>query len=184
MIRNLLERETATGERSPRDLALFNTAVDTMLRAVDLLALTVADVTDPTRSIHHQLQLRQHKTGKLHLVALNPATRAALAQWIEQAGKARHAPLFTRLKGDQSHPVSRRAYADLVKEWVSLARIPDVKNYSTHSMRRTKAAHVYTMTKNPEVVRQLLGHSSIASTSAYLNISKAEALAIAAKYDL
>ena len=30
-----------------RDLALFNTAIDTMLRSGDLLALTVEDVTNP-----------------------------------------------------------------------------------------------------------------------------------------
>jgi integrase len=33
-------------ENNARDLALFNTAIDTMLRASDLLALKVEDVTD------------------------------------------------------------------------------------------------------------------------------------------
>ena len=41
VIRYALEQE-----HSARDLALFNTAIDTMLRASDLLALKVEDVTD------------------------------------------------------------------------------------------------------------------------------------------
>ena len=40
--------------------------------------------------------------------------------------------------------------------------------YNTHSLRRTKAVLVYERTGNLEVVRQLLGHSTIASTSHYL----------------
>lgn len=48
-----------------------------------------------------------------------------------------------------------------------------------YSNRRTKASLVFQATNNAEVVRQLLGHSSIASTSAYLNVGKKEALEIA-----
>ena len=36
---------------------------------------------------------------------------------------------------------------------------------------------------NVEVVRQLLGHSSVSSTSAYLNIGQKEALEIARKVE-
>jgi len=47
-IRQLLEAED-----NPRDLALFSTAIDTMLRGMDLLALTVSNRTrrsEPTNT--------------------------------------------------------------------------------------------------------------------------------------
>lgn len=44
------------------DLALLGTALDTLLRASDLLALTVADVQGRTGQIHVRLPQRQRKT--------------------------------------------------------------------------------------------------------------------------
>jgi hypothetical protein len=43
---------------------------------------------------------------------------------------------------------------------------------------------VYHHTHNVEVVRQLLGQSSVAATSAYLGIDQREALEIARKFEL
>jgi site-specific recombinase XerD len=54
-----------------------------------------------------------------------------------------------------------------------------VDDYSTHSLRKAKASAIYDATKNVEAVRQLLGHSSVAATSAYLGIEQAKALDLA-----
>jgi len=65
-----------------------------------------------------------------------------------------------------------------VKKWVSYARL-DPAVYSSHSLRRTKAAYIYEQTRNVEAVRELLGQSPISATSAYLNVGKRRALEIA-----
>jgi len=57
-IRFLLQAET---DSNPRDLALFCTAIDTMLRASDLLSLSVADVTDHTGIVRDEFPVRQRK---------------------------------------------------------------------------------------------------------------------------
>lgn len=72
----------------------------------------------------------------------------------------------------------------MVKKWGRLARIRDVSGYATHSLRRTRAAYIYEQTRNIEAVRQLLGHNSIGSTSAYLNIDKRKALDIGRRWEL
>ncbi len=74
-------------------------------------------------------------------------------------------------------------YRTLVKKWVGYARL-DPAVYSSHSLRRTKAALVYEQTKNLEVVRELLGQSTIAATLAYLNVGKPQALEVARKVEL
>jgi integrase len=71
----------------------------------------------------------------------------------------------------------------LVKRWAASARL-DLRKFSTHSLRRTKATLVYQHTHNVEVVRQLLGQSSVAATSAYLGIEQRHALEIARKLEL
>ncbi len=58
-----------------RDLALFNTGIDTMLRASDLLVLRVIDVCDHTGEIVHEFPIRQKKTNEPHVVRLLSASR-------------------------------------------------------------------------------------------------------------
>jgi site-specific recombinase XerD len=51
-------------------------------------------------------------------------------------------------------------------------------------LRRTRAAFIYEQTKDLEVVRQVLGHKSLAATQAYLGVNEAKAHDIAGKYRL
>ena len=70
-----------------------------------------------------------------------------------------------------------------MKKWVGYARL-DPAAYSSHSLRRTKAALVYEHTRNIEVVRELLGQTSVSATSAYLNVGKKRALEIAKQLEI
>ena len=167
-----------------RDLALFSMAIDTMLRAVDLLRLRVDDVIDDHGRVVDELPVRQQKTATAHLVALTERTRAAVEKWLTEARKWPGDFLFTGLGRVANRPLTRRHYSELVKRWAKIARVKDVSRFATHSLRRTKAAYIYEMTRNPEVVRQLLGHKSLSATSAYLDIDKAKAIAVARKFEI
>lgn len=153
-----------------RDLALFCVAIDTMLRGGDLLTLKVEDVTDHEGNILDRFTFRQQKVGKGVLCGLTTISQKALQKWIEESNKMPWEFLFTAERGKSNKAISRVHYRRLVKDWARLAAL-DVRNYSGHSTRRTKAALLFRKTGNPETVRQLLGHSSIANTSQYLNVS-------------
>jgi len=175
-IKRLLETED-----NPRDLALFSTAIDTMLRGVDLLALTVADVTNREGQVRDEFMVRQRKTGVGTLVCLTPYTQKVLAQWIAVSYKLPWTPLFTKLRGDPNQAIKPHQYRTLVKKWVGYARL-DPTIYSSHSLRRTKAAIIYEQTRNVEAVRELLGQSTVSATSAYLGVGKRQALEIAKRF--
>ena len=177
-IRFLLQADS-----NPRDLALFCTAIDTMLRASDLLSLLVSDVTNHEGNVKEEFNVRQRKTGVGTVVGISPETRDAIARWIAYADRLPQQPLFSGHRGGPNsalsdEPLSRCQYRKLVKKWVTAARL-DPGDYSSHSLRRTKAAIIYEKTKNIEVVRELLGQKSIAATSAYLNVGKRQALDLA-----
>lgn len=167
-----------------RDLAMFSMAIDTMLRAVDLLRLRVDDVVDDHGRVVDELPVRQQKTSTAHLVALTERTRAAVEKWLTEARKRPGDFLFTGFGRVANRPLTRRHYSELVKRWAKIARVKDMSRFATHSLRRTKAAYIYEMTRNPEVVRQLLGHKSLSATSAYLDIDKAKAIAVARKFEI
>ena len=168
---------------SLHDLALFSTAIDTMLRAVDLLALKVEDVTDDKGIVRSEVSIHQQKTGVPHIVALSPSTQDALTRWIKASRKPFYAFLFTGKREGKHTPITRQYYARLVKKWVQQVRLnPD--DHSTHSMRRTKASVVFHATQNIEVVRELLGQKSVSATSAYLNVGKKAALEVGRRFEL
>ena len=59
----------------------------------------------------------------------------------------------------------------------------DPKRYGTHSMRRTKAAHIYKKTGNLRAVQLLLGHKKLESTVQYLGIEVLDNTRPALRYD-
>ncbi len=179
----LIKSLLSVDNKSLRDLALFSTGIDTMLRASDLLRLTVDDVTDYQGNIKDEFLIRQQKTGQGNLVMLSDYTQKILSKWIGQTNKVKAEFLFTRIRKDTGDPITSTQYRRLVKKWASLARI-DPETVSTHSLRRTKASIIFAKTGNIECIRQLLGQKSVTSTSHYLDLSKKESIAIAREIEL
>jgi integrase len=140
-------------------------------------------VTDQEGAIVEQCTVGQQKTGKGTVVALLPYSRQVLKRWIEVSGKLPWQYLFTGVRKNKDRPITPNQYRRLVKRWAADAKL-DPRQFSTHSLRRTKAALVYQHTHNVEAVRQLLGQSSVAATSAYLGIDKRAALEIARKFEI
>ena len=168
-------------EQNLRYLALFNTAIDTMLRSSDLLALKVEDVTDPTGEVIEEIVLQQQKTNTGNLVDLSEKTCLTVERWIAISFKLTDDYLFT---GARRHsPLSHSQYTRLVKKWATYARL-DPRYYSTHSLRRTKSSVIYEKTRNLAVCRELLDHKSIGSTAVYLGVDQRQALDIAKRIEV
>lgn len=185
IIRGILTEEAKAGSQSAvRDLALFNTAIDTMLRSGDLLALTVSDVTDHEGRVLEEFPIKQEKTGDSHVVALSVEGRAAIAQWLLAGNKMLGDVLFTGFTtNSREKGISRRQFRRLVKKWAEYARL-DPRKFSGHSTRRTKSSVVYQRTQNLAACKELLGHKSIGSTADYLGVDKRSALDLAKKINL
>ncbi len=170
-----------------RDLALFETAISTMLRGSDLVRLTVADVADREGNVVGTFQTRQKKTGKPVPLHLSQTAREALAAHIAQHRYIPTAFLFQRddrAAGNSAAAITTTTYRSLVKYFADLAGYIDTRKFSGHSTRRTKATIIYRETRDIEGVRKLLGHTSLAHTAAYLGVGSDEALALAARIDV
>jgi hypothetical protein len=116
---------------NPFQRAILGVAVDTMLRASDLLALRVSTVRDDAGVIRETFATGQRKDeNRTVIVALTPKTREALAAHILHAGITGDAKLF---------PICHRTFQRMVQSWARRLGL-DPSLYSGHSMRRTKAA--------------------------------------------
>ena len=167
-IRKLLAKR---GESGLRDLALFSTAMDTMLRASDLVGLTVQDVRKRSRVMRETLELSTTNGGGSVQCVISKNTRSLLEKWIKHSDKKPRDYLFTRRVGEESTAMSTRGLSRLVKAWAEDVGL-DASLYGTESLRRTRAIYLLNRTGNVEAVRILLGLRTIAATARYLSDSK------------
>jgi len=158
-----------------RDLALFNLAIDSKLRASDLLKLRVSDVATDGRA-HSRAMVAQQKTRRPVRFEITERTRRSIECWIVAGNLVSSSYLFPSRQHASPH-LSLRQYARIVESWVSGIGL-DAAAYGTHSMRRTKATLIYRRTKNLRAVQLLLGHSKLDSTVRYLGIEIDDALEI------
>ena len=165
-----------------RNMALFAVAIDSSLRGVDLMALNVSDVLDGFE-VKERVTIEQSKTKGRVSFGLRDYTCVALKDWVDEADKAYGEPLFTSLKGNTGSRLSVDHYQHLVKQWISMAQL-DPAQYGSHSLRRTRVAHIYRKTANLRVAQVLLGHKNIESTTRYLGIEEEEAMDIAKQFEI
>lgn len=102
-------------ERS-RDLALFDLAIDSKLRACDLTKLRVRDVAHGEH-VSARAIVMQQKTQRPVQFEITEQTRSALAAWINQAQLRSEDCLFPSRLHTSEH-LSTRQYARIVKGWV------------------------------------------------------------------
>ncbi len=180
-IRKLLAKR---GESGLRDLALFSTAMDTMLRGSDLVALTVQDVRKRSRVMRETLELSTTNGGGSVQCVISKNTRSLLEKWIKHSDKKPRDDLFTRRVGGESTAISTRGLSRLVKTWAEDVGL-DASLYGTESLRRTRAIYLLNRTGNVEAVRILLGLRTIAATTQYLSDPKpVDALVISRAYEI
>ena len=180
-----LIRATLRNNRSVRDIALLNVAVDTLLRSSDLLRLRVDNVRAHVGApIKTSIPLEQKKTRQAVIAHLGKNAVASIEALIEDEDKYQGDYLFTPTGKPHDAHLTEGMFRLLVKDWARYAHKDDVSVYSGHSLRRTKAAFVYEETKNLEAVRQMLGHTSLAQTIKYLGVTEKQVADIAAKYEM
>jgi integrase len=156
-----------------RDLTLFILAIDSKLRACDLVKVRLQDVSQGGR-IAHRFIIMQQKTQRPVQFEITEQTRDAITNWVNHARLSSADYLFkSRLHG--STHISTRQYARIVNSWIRQIGL-DPAAYGTHSLRRTKASLIYRRTKNLRAIQLLLGHTKLESTVRYLGIKVDHAL--------
>ena len=168
-------------EERYRDLALFDLAIDSKLRACDLLSLRVSDVASDGQ-VNRRATILQQKTRSPVRFEITSGSRRSIETWIDAARLLDTGFLFPSRHQSSQH-LSLRQYSRILGTWVRRAGM-DPTMYGTHSMRRTKATLIYRQTKNIRAVQLLLGHSKLESTVRYLGVDIDDALEISEQIDL
>src|SRR3982074_2353217 len=119
---------------------MFNLAIDSKLRACDVVALKVEDVAPSGYSVD-RATVRQKKTGQPVRFELTEQTRQAVDDYLRLAGKKPGEFMFTGRCGP-GRSMTTRQYSRLVCEWIANIGL-DPHLFGTHSLRRTKATLIH-----------------------------------------
>jgi integrase len=152
---------------SRRDLAIFNLAIDSKLRACDLVKLRLDDICSGFK-VRHCATIVQKKSGRPVQFEISEQSRNSVEAWLPMHRATGSRFLFPSRLHASPH-ISTRRYARLVHRWVESIGLETVL-YGTHSMRRTKAAQIYRKTGSLRAVQLFLGHTKLESTVRYLGI--------------
>ncbi len=157
-----------------RDRAIVITLAGTGVRASELCGLRIGDVV-----AGDEASIRVHgKGGKTRVVPLSPQVLTAIEEYARDRQQrfptqepGPDDPLFVSYQGG---PLTRGALKQYVYRWLLRAGVPRPEGEAVHAFRHTFATGLINNGADLASVRQLLGHSSIASTQIYLRMTGAD----------
>jgi integrase len=168
-------------DRPPRDLAIFECWLHTLLRVSDFRELMVADVLGQ-HGIRDRIVMRQRKVSTAKRcqpveVGLPPKAREALAAMIEVEGKRPNDFLFTA-RNRHREPLCRKQLSNLVKAWAREIGM-DTHRIAAHSMRRTRPTiAIRRGTASLVNVQHWLGHKQYSTSVGYIGIEHEDSMKV------
>jgi integrase len=167
-------------EECHRDLALFDIALDSKLRACDVVALRLSDLL-AAGGVKSRATVVQRKTGRPVQFEITEQARLSIGRWIERRPCGGDWLFPSRISRERH--ISTRQYARLVKRWAALAGV-EPSAFGTHSLRRTKVSLLYRKTGNLRACQLLLGHTKLESTVRYLGVEVDDALRLSESLEI
>ena len=157
------DRSTWVGRR---DYAILLVALQTGLRASELINLRCKDVVQGTGA-HVRCD---GKGRKERCTPLRRATVKLLEQWLRERRGGDDQPLFPSMRGDR---LSRDALEHLVRKYalVASASCPSLKTkrVSPHILRHSTAMELLQHGVDQTVIALWLGHESVETTQVYIH---------------
>ena len=160
----LSQQEAHSLINSPKNLkhrAILHLMYSTGIRRSELLSLKVSDI-DSSRMI---VNVRQGKGKKDRQAILHPKVLDILREYYKRYRPTHY--LFEGFNDEKSYSAS--SLAKIVKRNAKAVGI--TKEISVHTLRHCFATHMLEKGANLKVIQQLMGHSSLKTTSIYLSLA-------------
>lgn len=158
-----------------RNYTLIILGLNTALRISDILTLKWKDVYNLTKNcLRSHICLKEKKTGKENIIAINPSAAAALKLNLENITNTDGFPhmedyIFNSCKAKHM-PLSRYQAYRITKEAAAYAGLDS--HVSCHSLRKTFGYHAWKQGVPPAMLMSIYNHSSYQITKRYLCIEQ------------
>lgn len=160
----------ATVKPNPRNYALIVLGLHTALRISDILELRWQDIYQFEKgSYAEHLFLREKKTGKSSVIALNHHVIDALEEYRTQKNPQPPDYIFSGV-ADATKPLCRSQAYRIVKK--AADETLSETHISCHSLRKTFGYHAWKQGISPVLLMDVYNHSSFVITRRYLGIDQ------------
>lgn len=155
----------------PRDLAIIELLLQTGMRLSELSRLTLSDINLPAKITRGagdvgSVLIRGGKGRKDRSITLNWRACRAIKSYLAIRPKSDEQHVFLTKFGEGMGP---RSIQRAVEKYFDDARITTA---SVHTLRHTFATHMVKKGTKLDVIRQALGHSSLKTTSIYVELAR------------
>jgi integrase len=140
----------------------------------------VEEILDHNGEVVDEAKVRMKKTGGVANFPISDRTKVAVKKWLETRERQSKWLFYGR---PPYKPMTEVRYRQLSKVWFGAAGL-DIRLYSTHSLRRTKATIMYDETNDIKAVSEMLGHSNVTMTEKYIGMTRKKAVALARTIDV
>lgn len=156
----LLAQPDLTTLKGARDRAILELLYAAGLRVSELCGLNIQDLAEKSVRVNG-------KGGKQRLVPIGEAASSAIDHYLSFRKDKGEKALFL---SENHKQITRIEVWSLVKTYARKAKIR--KEVSPHTLRHCFATHLLENGADLRVIQELLGHSSIATTDRYTQISQ------------
>ncbi len=156
-----------------RNALLLTIGLNTALRIGDILALRWKDVYNfEKKRVRSHIRVREQKTGKLNIVAINPTVSKKLLLFREENDGVTEDDYLFQSKKWKGEPLSRYQAFRITREAAAYAGLEE--HVSCHSLRKTFGYHAWKQGVPPVMLMKIFNHSSYQVTVRYLCIEQDE----------
>ena len=147
-----------------RDKAILETVYGAGLRVSELTHLRVQDIDSEQMRIfiHHG------KGGKDRYTVLSQRNLELLREYWKQYRPTHPGGYLFYSKGRKNHVMTARTVQERFNKYLILAKLPN--NFSVHTLRHCFATHLLDSGVDIHRIKELLGHTSMQTTTFYLHL--------------
>lgn len=150
-----------------KNYLLFDIAINTGLKIIDIINLTVWDVKNKS-----QIEVKEGKTGSSLKYAISPELHKEIEKFI--LGMPAGALLFPSKKGGKSPITNKQAHKSLNEIGQKLG----LDDIGTHTLRKTFGYHHYKKYNDIALLQNLFSHSTPEMTLRYIGVADMETTSI------
>ncbi|GLC30116.1 tyrosine-type recombinase/integrase [Clostridium omnivorum] len=150
-----------------KNYLLFDIAINTGLKIIDIINLTVWDVKNKS-----QIEVKDGRTGRILKYAVPPEVHEEIEKFI--LGMSAGDLLFPSKNGGK-RPITNKQAFKCLNEASGKLGLADI---GTHTLRKTFGYHHYKKYNDIALLQSLFGHSSPDMTLRYIGVADIEDISI------
>ena len=153
-----------------RNLTMFVLALNVGLRAKELASIKVGDVLTDEKKVRDMcvLNKEQVKHNEANRVFFNKAVRKQLSDYFDEHTHLKHNADANLFQTKNLQAFTSQTVVDL---FLKIFKLADIKQASSHSMRRTFATKLAESAVSVFAIQKLMRHKNISTTQLYVNVT-------------